>query len=497
MFFILLRHGWLSFVRAHYFERSLGIKLLLGFVVFISLWYIYMLGLALPNLLENLFPEEYPHEAFFSLLLFVYGSELLARLFFQKVPRQQAKNYLHLPVKKRSLAGYTLIRSWFSVYNFFLLVFLVPFFLQTLYGPVSPAAFWNALLGCFLISGLNHSLSMFIKTSTGWKPPALIAAGLLIAALILTGYFLLEQLMNFSGQLGLALMQGNGWLFSGLIMAILLFQYVNVKSLVKNFYTLSDQSTKSSELPLYGNFIERLLGKVPVYGVFWELEWKLINRNKRARNNFYQWPVFLPLLVYMFIYIPHQAYSSMTPMLMLFMGSYGINHLQYAFSWESRFFDYLASKNIPLDIFIQAKYYFYAMLALLQFFILVPFILWLNPTVLLLFTGLVLFAIGPAFCLLLYTGVGNSTRIDPNGRSFFNMEGTSGRLFISVFSIFFTLVPVYIVAWILPFGLMTGFSITAGITGLLFIVFNKRWVRATVTRFEQTKYRNLNKYREK
>ncbi len=497
MFYTLLRHGWLSFVRAHYFERSLGIKLLFGFVIFISLWYLFMIGLALPNLLENLFPEQYPHEAFFSLLLFVYGSELLARLFFQKVPRQRAINYLHLPVKKSFLARYTLIRSWFSGYNFFLLVFLVPFFMRTLYGPVSPEAFRNALLGCFLLSALNHSVGMVIKTRTAWKPSTLLAAGLLIAGLILAGYFFLEQLMAFSGQLGLALMKGNMWVFAGLVAVIGFLQLTIVQGLVKSFYTLSDQSAKSTEASLSGSFMEKLLAKVPVYGIFWELEWKLITRNKRARNNFYQWPLMLPILVYLFVYSPGEAFASMTPILMLFLGSYGINHLQFAFSWESRFFDLLATQNMSLQLFIRAKYFFYSLMALLQFFILLPFILWLNPDVFPLFTGLLLFAIGPAFCLLFFSGVSNSTRIDPNGKSFFNLEGTSGRLFISVLSIFFTLVPVYIVAWLLPMETMMGFSLAAGVTGLLFIIFNKQWVQAITNRFERTKYRNLNKYREK
>jgi len=182
---------------------------------------------------------------------------------------------------------------------------------------------------------------------------------------------------------------------------------------------------------------------------------------------------------------------------MMAMGSYGFIHLQYVFSWESRFFDYIATRNIDITIFIRSKYLFYCLLACIQFVVISPFVLVLKPDMFGLLLGIFFYVLGPAYCLLFYTGLGNSTRIDPNKTAFFNFEGTSGTLFFTIILLFISILPFFLIGYMLPVPTTTGFSLATGFTGLAFILFNKVWISAISRNFLKNKYRNLSKYREK
>jgi hypothetical protein len=496
MFFTILYHGWLSFVRAHYFRRGMGMKLIIGFVIFSILFYMYLAGRQLPAILGEFFPEHPP--AFFTFLVYIFFSDFLIRLMGQKVPSQYVSAYLHLPVKKSALAMYTLIRSWFSIYNFYAFAFLIPFLRQTVYISESPGAYYNVLAGYFLLGLLNHSLILFFKVQPREKSlsPGILAG--IFLAFIFVGWFFSDNISEVSLNLGMALLNGNRLVFIALILSIAGMQYLAVKNMKAGFYDVAGHALSGDmgSEPGKSGIIDKLLSRVPVYGIYWELEWKLLLRNKRARQNLYQMPL-MPFLLFYLLYTGADNLGSMAPFLILATGSYGIIHLQYLFSWESRFFDYIATRNMDMTLFIRSKYYLYSLLALAQLLILTPFILIFNPGQYPFLLGLFLYVTGAVFWYLFYIGPGNSTRIDPNKSAFFNYEGISGNLFISVLLIFLSTIPLYIAGALLPMDNTMGFALVAGLIGLGFIIFSNTWTQHAGRRFLQQKHRYLQKYREK
>jgi hypothetical protein len=494
MLLSILHHAWLSFRRAHYFSRGVGIRVLVGFVVLSLLWYMFLIGSALPGILQNLFPDRQPLDVFLSYLLFLYASDLSLRLFSQPIPRQGVTPYLHLPLKRSRLAALTLFRSWFSPYNIYLLALLIPFFMRTLYHPVSPQAFWFMIVGCFLLSGLSHSLGLLMKTYGKKNSRSLAMFTMALVLIIVVGWVFQDQLMLFSGRIGQALLEGTTWVFLLLLLLIAGLQPLIRQGLEAGFYALGSQG--DNRVVTSGRFV-KLFHKIPIWGPFWELEWKLLLRNKRSRQNLLQAPLMLPVLFYLAVFSPETNLTPMAPFLLLAMGSYGFIHLQYVFSWESRFFDNLATRDFDLKTAIRAKYAFYVLLAALQFLLLTPFVLIWNPAVFPYLAGIFLYATGAGFCILFYSGLANSTRFDPNQRAFFNFEGTSGTLFFVIILIFSSTIPLYIAGSILPFESPLGFSLAAGIAGLAFWAASPAWTADVFRRFQRKKYRNLSKYREK
>ncbi|MFP4064619.1 MAG: DUF5687 family protein [Bacteroidales bacterium] len=491
---ILLQHGWLSFRRSHYFDRSMGVKVLMVFVGFIFIWYLAMAGALLPQLLGHVFPDKEPHHAFFSILLYLYAADLVTRFFVQSPPKQLIVSYLPLPVSRHSLAGFILLRGWFSIFNIYLFPLLIPLFMRTLLFPVSAGAFWLALLGSFLLGAVNHSLITWYKTWPG-NQVRITALVLFIAGAGIAGGLYPSALMSLSEQLGRAFIAGNPWAFMLPLTAVIFLQTLSKKGLVQSFYEWAGSG--HAKAPAGSSRIDKFFARVPVFGPYWELEWKLITRNKRTSGGIKQWPlaiIGIPLFLY---FAPGENPSQYIYLLVMVAGGYGFFHLQYAFSWESRFFDLLASRDTNIYRFIQAKYYFYTLLALSQ---IVPMLILLGftaPVMVLPMAGMFLYVTGAIFAFLFYTGINNSTRIDPNKRASFNFEGTSGTQFMTILAAMFSVIFLMVIAFFLPLGMENSFALVTGVSGLAFILLHPRWLRATAKKFERKKYHNLSKYREK
>ncbi len=491
---MLFRHTWLGFRRAHYFDRSMGLKLLMLIVGFFIAGYLLLLGTFLPLILVNVFPDKPPHESFFSLLWLIYAGDLMLRLFMQKPPKQLVQAYMSLPVKRRMLARFILLRSWFSLYNYYLFLILVPFYMRTLLQ-ISGAAFWYAMLGSFLLAAINHSIMMWIKTRPAGQAKSLLFLMPLAAIMVLLGALYPEKLMDASRQLGLAFISGDALAFIIPAAAMILLQSITSRGLQRAFYEW--QGEEKSDMPAGTGKLDRFFGNFPEYGLYWQLEWQLMTRNRRASGVLKQIPLAIIGIPLLFYFMGDQDITTYTYLFVLIAGGHGFNYLQYAYSWESPFFDWISTRQIDMHKFIRAKYYFHTGLGFLQLIPLLVMLALLSPQVIWLMAGMFFYVTGPIFAFLLNAGVKNSTRIDPNKRASFNMEGTSGTLFLTILVSMLSVIPVMIIAFFLPFSSPVSVFVVTTITGMLFMLFHRRWIRAIARRFTKQKYSLLNKYREK
>jgi hypothetical protein len=490
----LLIHRWLGFRRSHHFERSLGTRAIILFVAVTMIWYLFYAAMMLPRVLELLFPGKTTLDAFFSLLLYMYASDLILRYFMQKVPRQQVQAYLHLPVKRIHLTSIMMLRSWASIYNVYLLALLVPFFFRTLYIQGEIHGFWLATAGCFLMGGINNAIIMWLKTKQIKEVRFFMMV--LLAALIATSALLFrEQVHFFSEMIGRAFIQGNPLAFALPLVFIGGLQTQTVKALSNSLYALNPDAPISQNQGT--SRIEKLFHNFPAYGPYWDLEWKLLNRNKRASRGFRQWPLTILIIPLMMYSGREDVMNSYMILFLMFSGSYGFFHLQYVYSWESRFFDFIASKKFDIYKMILSKYYFYLALAILQLLVITPAVYFLRPSMVLPMVGFMLYVTGLVFLLLFNLGIGYSTRIDPNRKAFFNTEGTSGTQFMTILLIMFSYLPFMAIAFALPMEFKHAISLVFGSTGLAFIASHRYWIQIIANKFTKRKYIQLKKYREK
>jgi hypothetical protein len=465
---------------------------MVGFVTFFIIAQLNKVGRMLPGLLNDNFPQKSPAEWVYGFLPFIMLSDLVIRIGFQKLATKKVLPYLHLPVSHSTLGIYQMIQNWLHPFNLYLLFFFWPF-IQLTINPENSSQL-AGLAGIAMLIALNQGLVMALKNLRFNKKQNL----LLSIAVIFTIVFLVFIHPLDWAQLGLSLflsmvnLQPTVFLsLALLILASHIWAYFTIKR--KLHYAVDQNNSSWSPVGLI--HWEKLLESVPVFGPYWLLEWRLASRNKRSKVNFW---IMIPLAMALAIYVGIRPPDEVEPYIVfifLIAGGYGSLHLQYALSWESHFFDFLASRNFDLKTFIKAKFNFYFIYGFVQFLLILPVLLWFSIDMALLYSGMFLYATGFGYFFYLRIGILNPSRMDANEKSSFNMEGITGARFLQGFLLLLSILPFLILGIILPYQNITALSFA--VVGLIFIVTQNYWISYLSRKFESRKYINLNLYREK
>lgn len=492
MLFKLIDHTWKMFRRSEQLNRSMFAIVMIGFVTYFIIAQLNMAGRVLPGLLNNNFPQKSPAEWVYGFLPLIMLSDLLMRLGFQKLTAKKVLPYLHLPVSHSTLSIYQMIQTWLHPFNIYLLFFFWPFIQLTINPEQSNQL--AGLVGIAMLSALNQGLVMALKNLRINKKQSPVYYTAALAAIILLFFIYPVNWTHFGLSLFLGMVNLQPAVFVSLAFLIVgshIWAFLQIK---RNLHYAVDQDN-SSWAPAGLTRWEKLLASVPVFGPYWLLEWRLASRNRRSRINFW---IMIPLSMALAIYVGIRPPDEVEPYIVfifLIAGGYGSLHLQYAFSWESHFFDFLATRNIDLKTFIKAKFNFYFAYGFIQFLLIVPVLLWFSIDMALLYSGMFLYATGFGYFFYLRIGILNPSRIDANGRSSFNMEGITGARFLQGFFLLLSILPFLILGIILPYQNIT--SLLFAVAGLIFIVTQNYWISYLSRKFETRKYLNLNLYREK
>lgn len=479
--------------RSAFFEKSMFAKGFIAFVIFFFVMNLYGLGRSLPVLLNEQFPDMAPAEWVYGALPLIMLGDLFMRFFIQKIPASHVIPYLHLPVPNSTLSGYRIFRSWLHPINFYLLFFFYPFIQMTINPATSSQEL--GLLGIFLLAGINHSILMLIRTpgkESKWLGFLLL---ILLLSTAIAYYMIPEKIMQESLNVFLAFVYARPVAFLVPLSMIVLLQLIVYRQTIKNFYQLYESGEKV-EKSARQNYIEKLLASIPLYGPYWVLEWRLLSRNRRTKSSLYTFlPMALAFAVYAAFQMTEPGQSGMAIIYILIAGGIGGMHLQHAYSWESHFFDFIASRDLPMEIFVRAKYYFYLLIGGIQLLLISIVLFFLNTNMMLLLAAISIYAMGPGFYLYLRAGIRHSSRMDLQGKASFNMEGVSGMKMLMGMLQFFIILPLVIVGALMP--VVHGEALLVSITGIIFLASHRRWTRILGQRLESRKYTNLALYREK
>ncbi len=480
------------FRRSELFERSLFVIVLLTIFALFVFSQLHLAGRMLPVLLQEYLPEREPAEWVYGLLIPIFALDFSLRYFIQSLPAQQVRPYLHLPIQNSTLAFYRMLRSWLHPINLYLLVFFYSFISMTINPATSSQG--SGLLGIILLVAVNQAVLMWLKSFQENKLKTLLVVAMVLAAIALAWSLYTDALMQYSLDFFLGFVNNNLQAFVPVLVIAVLFHGLAFHQIKKGFYQVFETQVPR-QATARGGFPERLLASVPKYGQLWLLEWQLASRSRRSRFNFFGMiPMAIAFSLYVVLGVDSQPETYIV-IILLISGSYGGFHLQHAFSWESHFFDFLATRNIHLKDFITAKFYFYSAYAALQLLVILPLVLWHSLELALLFVGMFFYATGFGFFFYLWTGVGNSTRLDANGKSSFNMEGVSGIKMAQMMALFLSVLPFLLLGYLLP--IPNGSALLLSITGLVFIFTHGSWINGIVRKFEKRKYAKLNLYRQK
>ncbi len=489
MNFNLISHQQKAAMRSPIFGKSLGIKLLMGFIFFIIslelLGFAFYVGTALAKKGGD------PLNELLSYFIYFFGAMLLLRSLMQKLPTMAVTPYLLLPIKKSRLVNFILTKPLFNVLNLIPVLIILPL-LFPISSYMTSSQIWLVLVSLLICDLFINYLAIYIKRV---QIKYEIVFYIFLLSIVFFGFidhFNLIDIKSYSASIFQALIQKPILLLVPALMFLGAY-FLNYRLLFSNFsleeFSKGGGTSKGSLSKL--TYFERF-GKI---GEFMMLEMKMVVRNKRSRTQLMMIPLFA---LYGFMFYPKGDMLDSTAFLMfvgLFMtGGFMMTFGMYFFAWESGHFDLILTSNTSYLNYLRSKYNLMVLSSLLMYCLVLPYTYY-GTYILLVNTVAMIFNIGVNTFVLLYFACNNSKYMDLSGGSAFNFQGVSSQHFFLMIPIL--LFPLIIYA---PFGIMeypTLGLVVIGAIGLLGVIFHEKLLIAVTKRFISKKYKMAEGFRIK
>ncbi|WP_029036350.1 DUF5687 family protein [Salinimicrobium xinjiangense] len=491
MFKHFLSLQWNAFTRSASFGKSLGLKIFMAFIaIYFSIVFLF-LGIGLYPILEEVFPGGEPLNIVNRWILIYLALELVMRFMLQSLPVMSIKPLLSLPIAKRKVVNYVLLRSLFSFFNFLPLLLIIPF-----------AVFTQHRTGISIISMLGWTVAVYaLVLNVNYinfllkKKFADDLKALLPYLLVVLLFYSLERLgfwsitESFAGGMN-AVLEMPFLALLPVLLVFVLFKW-NQKVLESRFYLDESLKGKTKEARSQDFQWLRKFGDI---APFLQLDLKLIWRNKRPKTL-----IFISLLImgYGMIFYPEETYQNM-PAIFVFVGIFMtgifmINYGQFIPAWDSSYYSMMMAQNIPLKQYLASK------AALLSFSVIVLTILttpyaFFGWKILIINIACAVYNIGINVPVLLFSGSFNRKRIDLEKSPFMNYQGTGAAQWLVGLPLM--IIPI-LLFWILNkfVSFEVGVIVLAGL-GLLGIILRSAIMDMVVESYRKNKYAMINGFKQ-
>lgn len=481
MFRKLLSLDILSRIRSPFWQKSIGINIVLILLGIYLMLNFLALGFVLDKVIISFYPDADPLQLFNRFFLYYLVYDLIMRFFMQNLPVTAIKNYMLLPIRRSTLVHYLLMKSIPTFFNILPFLFLFPF-LYTVVIPSWGASAWVwIMLSTFLVL-INHWLSILLKRSFMIRP--MVAIGLVVV-IIAVAYFDFQGFLPFSGAFGdwITWTSQNAWsLIVPVVICIGL--YITLYRLFYNNIYLDkllqgDQEEASDTRRL--EWLERF-GKI---GRLIQLDLQLIRRNKRPR-------VMATMSIFFLLYPLIVLQDGMEDKMGLAVfvavfttGLFMINYGQFMLAWESSFFDYIRVRQISIREYFESKFYLFGLSTAVAL-ILSMLYAFVYPILPLFFLAGALFNMGVSTFILMFTSTYNVRKIDLGKGAFLNWEGVGASQFLLILPIMVLPMLIY---WLFSLwgGMYTGLA-AISIIGVIGILLKDPILNALSKQFERRKY---------
>jgi hypothetical protein len=487
-----IRHELKAFWRSKSAGKSIAVRIVMGLILLYMFINMFILGLFLNKILEQVFPKDDIVISFCGIILVYYLIDLFSRLQLQDLPTLRVQPYLQLPIKRNALVRYLAFTALLSVFNLWPFILFVPFILKIIAtdsGGLVALAFIVSLAG---LTVFNNYLALYIKRKAnlnGWI--FLVAAVGVIFIGLADFLWHLFSIRSFS-----YLFFGNVIKYPALAIAPLLLgafmYYLNFFYLKDNLYLEelgSRKATKyksSTEYPFLSRF-----GSV---GDLTANEFKLIFRNKRSRSALIM-GLFIMLYGLIFYTNPQmntEGYKVFVSMIMT--GIFIINYGQFMFSWQASHFDGLLVSKIQFAEFLKAKYLLFTVISTFFLLLTIPYI-YFGWKTLVIEVIMFLWNIGVNTTLVLFFANRNYKRIDLSKGAAFNWEGVGGSQWVLSIPLLTAPFVIYGPLAALHHGDI-GLALLAAI-GLAFTLMRSFWIKKLEADFHNKRYTIAEGFRTK
>ena len=484
MFATLVRHAALQFLRSASFSRNMATLIFLGFVCLLFGTYFLAAAFLLESLLQKAFDTENTFPYLCELLIYYFATEALMRYFLQSLPVLNLQQYIHLPVGRKRLMHFVLLRSYVHPFNLLAAVFLLPYTLHVLVPQLGSTAAWTWWGSMVLLSLLIHNGLFFFKKHLDDKP---LGVALLVGFLLLTGASQYLGWFSLGESTAPFFAVAARWSWLPLLLIALLggFYAVNFLFLLRNSYPEDwggKGEKKIQQLPALG-----MLSRLGLAGELIGMEVRLVLRHKRSRSVLMLSAFFL---FYGLIFYKDPVYMNEMQGFLIFVGIFitGIfmmNYGQLLFSWNSGHYDFLLTKPISAYEYMKGKYYLLAGVCLLTFVLAVPYV-YFGWKVLFVNTMMFLFNLGVNIFVIMNLSMWSPKKINLSKGAMMNYEGLGAAQWLMAIPILGLPYAIYA-----PFSFLgqplTGMLAIGGL-GLLGLLLHRPLLAFTTKRLEAKKY---------
>jgi hypothetical protein len=473
-------------------QKNLALNLVIGFFLVLFAGYLLMFGLFMDKIIRDVVPQQDPLRVFNGILLYYFMGDLIIRFLMQSLPALTIESFLHLPVRKGTIIRFMIGRTFFDIFNFLPLFIFIPvtFTLVVPHEGGFNAALWISTLIILILS--SNFLVVYLKRLLGVKPAVVGLLGLLFITLIVLDRINLISLSGVSSKVFTYFMHHPVSALLPVCWLIITYS-LQYQFLSKHLYPDEIQKKKAEEIQDRGE--SRFLKSMGLTGSIIAVEIKLYLRNKRTKTILYMAPFFL--LYGLMFYPQNQTHEQ--GWILLFVGVFMtggmmLNYANYAFGYESGYFDGLLTKNIDFNRYILVKYYIAVLICTVFYILTIPYVFY-GFKILLINTAMYFYNIGILSFILLYFATFNKKRIDLSRGGAFNYQGIGAMNWLAIFPAFLLPILAYSLFRYLGYPDM-GIAFT-GFLGLLGVFFNRFFIRLITKSFYKQKYVMAHYFREK
>ncbi len=474
------------------YDQNKFAKYFMGFAAALWVVYLIMFGFLFIGLFSKIFPSMEPYHMLNKGMLYLLMVDFLMRFTMTKLPIQEIKPFVLLPVGKNRVLRSYLAMTGLSGFNLVWMFMLVPFAFGTLFRYFGFVGVLGFLVGYWLLMLANNYWYIFCRTLMN-QHILYVLVPIAVYALLLAGLLVPDTnyIGNFCMELGEGFFLWEWQAYLGVIVLVyLLFELSHAlqKHVVYKELSKTEVVKKLKKVSEY-KFLDRF-GEV---GEYMRLEIKLLTRNKVPRAQFYMG--FAIMLMFSAALAFTDVYDG--DFMRYFITVYnfavlGVLVLSQTMSYEGNYLDGLMSRKESILNLLRAKYY---VQCALLFIPLIIMILPITEGKISLLSALACFFLtsGFTFWTLMQLAVYNKLTINLNTKVM--GKNTGGTFFQSMIIMAGFFLPVIIIqVFTSLLSENTALLIILGI-GIAFTLTHPLWLRNIYKRFMKRRYENMEGFR--
>ncbi len=474
------------------YDQNRFAKFLIGFTIALYMAYLLMFGVMFIPLFQEIYPSMEPYHIFNKGMIYLLMADFLMRFTMTKLPVQEIKPFVLLPVGKGRVLRTYLLMMGLNANNLIWMCMLVPFGFGTLFKYFGFVGVLGFLVGYWLLMVLNGYWYTACRTLMN-QHILYILVPVAVYALLLVGLLVPEAnpIGNFCLELGEGFFLWEWQAYLGLVAAIaLMFWLCHLlqKRIVYKELSKTEVVKKIKTVSEY-RFLDRF-GEV---GEYMRLEIKLLTRNKVPRTQFFMG--FGIMLIFSVVLAFTDVYDADSMRYFITVYNFavlGVMVLSQTMSYEGNYLDGLMSRKESILNLLRAKYYVQCAMLLVPLAIMV---LPITEGKISLLCALSCFFItsGFTFWMLMQLTVYNKLTINLNTKLTGKNSGGNFYQTMIILAGFFG--PVIIIRTLTAlFSETNAMLIILGI-GLAFTLTHPLWLRNIYKRFMARRYENMEGFR--